>query len=328
MRMIVVTGGAGFIGSALIWQLNQQGRENILAVDALSGDERWKNLARLRFADYLDRDDFIAKLESGRLDGAIEGVLHLGACSSTTENDLGFLMRNNYEYTKRLAVWCLEYKKRFVYASSAATYGDGELGFSDDPAILPRLKPMNGYAFSKWQFDLWALRGGTLNQMAGLKYFNVFGPNEYHKADMRSVVHKAFEQIRQTGKVQLFKSHRPEYKDGQQLRDFIYVKDAVAATLAIYDRPEVNGIYNVGTGKARSFLDLANATFAAMDRQPNIEFIDMPESIREKYQYFTQADAARLKTVWPAPFTDLESAVSDYVCNYLHNDDPYLQHSF
>jgi ADP-L-glycero-D-manno-heptose 6-epimerase len=325
MKMIVVTGGAGFIGSALIWRLNQQGRENILVVDALGSDERWKNLAQLRFADYLDRDDFIARLESGRLDGALEGVLHMGACSSTTQADLGFLMRNNYEYTKRLAVWCLEYKKRFVYASSAATYGDGKLGFSDDHKLLPDLTPMNGYAFSKWQFDLWAQRSGILDRLAGLKYFNVFGPNEYHKADMRSVVHKAFGQIQRTGRVQLFKSHRPDYQDGRQLRDFVYVKDAADATVAIYDRPDVNGIYNIGTGKARSFLDLVNATFAAMDRTPNIDFIPMPESIRSKYQYYTQADTAKLKSVYPRPFVELEDAAADYVRNYLLNENSFLQ---
>jgi len=317
MTSIAVTGGAGLIGSALIWALNRRGIDRILAVDALGTDARWKNLSGLRFDDYLDRDEFLLRLDKGSLDGALEGILHMGACSSTTEADAGFLMRNNFEYTKQLALWCAKTGKRLVYASSAATYGDGEKGFSDDHSLLNEFRPLNGYAFSKWAMDLWALRKGLLDRIAGLKYFNVFGPNEYHKEDMRSVVLKAFEQITQSGKMRLFKSHRPDYPDGGQLRDFVYVKDAVAATLTIYENPRANGIFNVGTGKARSFYDLAAAVFHALDRPVQIEYIDMPESIREKYQYYTCAETKKLKTVYAPDFQPLESAVADYVRNYL-----------
>jgi len=323
-RMIVVTGGAGFIGSALVWALNQRGFSDILVVDALGTDESWKNLATLKFADYLDRDDFLRQLEEGKLADKIDGILHLGACSSTTERDLGFLMRNNYEYSKRLALWCCRHRKRFVYASSAATYGDGSRGFSDSHDRLSALQPLNGYAFSKWLFDLWALRLGLLDSIAGLKYFNVFGPNEYHKQDMRSVVHKAFEQIQKEGRVRLFKSHHPDYRDGWQLRDFVYVKDAVTATLAIYDNPSAHGIYNIGTGQARSFYDLIIAVFKALDRQPQIEYIDMPSSIRDKYQYYTCAQTDKLRRLFPQPMRSLETAIDDYVRSYLLSGPAHL----
>jgi len=324
MGMIVVTGGAGFIGSALIWELNQQARDNILVVDELSEDDCWKNLVNLRFADYMDKDEFVLQLEDGDLDSEVDGILHMGACSSTTERDAGYLMFNNYEYTKRLARWSLENDKRFVYASSAATYGDGSLGFEDDHEGLHRLKPLNGYGFSKYLFDLWAWRNKALKSIAGLKYFNVFGPNEYHKEDMRSVVHKAYEQIQLTGKMKLFKSHLPDYQDGWQLRDFIYVKDVVAATLVIYDNHKANGIYNIGTGNARSFYDLTVAVFQALDRKPDIEYIDMPETIRSKYQYFTQAETKKLHRVYSEPMFSLEEAVADYVKIYLMGPDAYL----
>jgi len=322
--MIVVTGAAGFIGSAVIWALNKQQQANILAVDVLNASDSWKNLVNLRFADYLDRDDFIVQLTQGRLNAEIEGVIHLGACSSTTMCDAGFLMKNNYEYTRRLCQWCLEHGKRFVYASSAATYGDGARGFDDDHDNLDPLQPLNAYGFSKHQFDRWAKHHGVLDRIVGLKYFNVYGPNEYHKDDMRSVVHKAFGQIQQTNLVKLFKSHRSDYQDGRQLRDFIYVKDAVAATLALYQHPAAYGIFNVGTGQARSFYDLTVATFQAMDREPRIEFIDMPESIRDRYQYFTQANNEKLRRLGIAPTYSLEQGISDYVKNYLLQADPYL----
>jgi ADP-L-glycero-D-manno-heptose 6-epimerase len=324
--MIAVTGGAGFIGSALIWGLNQRGQDDILVVDELGTGESWRNLVNLRFADFMDKTDFLDRLEHKELSGALEGILHLGACSSTTEPDVGFLIRNNTQYTQRLARWALAQKKRFVYASSAATYGDGSLGFSDDHALLSRLRPLNGYAFSKSLFDAWALRQGLLEKIAGLKFFNVFGPNEYHKADMRSVVHKAFAQIRAVGQVKLFKSYHPDYKDGWQMRDFVYVKDVVAMTLFVYESPRANGIFNVGAGQARSFYDLVAAVFAALGRQPSIELIDMPEELRAKYQYFTQADMGKLaRAGFTRPRHTLEEAVRDYVQNYLLAPDPYLK---
>ena len=324
--MIVVTGGAGFIGSGVVWGLNEQGIGDIMVVDALGQSESWRNLVNVRFADYLERDEFAERLEKGELDRKVEGIIHLGACSATTERDNGFLMRNNCRYTLRLAEWSIQRKKRFVYASSAATYGDGSGGFDDDHEKLQQLRPLNGYGFSKYLFDCWALQRGWLERIAGVKYFNVFGPNEYHKGDMRSVVHKAFGQIRRTGKVRLFKSYRQEYRDGWQLRDFVYVKDAVAMTLFLYNRPKVNGIYNVGTGKARSFYDLAAATFAALGKKVNIELIDMPDELRDKYQYFTEARMEKLRGAgYDKACYSLEEAVSDYVKNYLLSDDPYLK---
>lgn len=323
--MIAVTGGAGFIGSAVIWALNRKGRKDILVVDALTTDERWKNLINLRFADYIDKQEFLDQLEKGSLDQSVSGIIHLGACSSTTERDAGFLMRNNHQCTQLLAKWCLTHYKRFVYASSAATYGDGRQGFSDDHSSLGILKPMNMYGYSKHLSDLWAWQNGHLDKIAALKYFNVFGPNEYHKEDMRSVVHKAYCQINETGKVRLFKSHKEGFQDGWQLRDFIYVKDAVAATLGIYENPKANGIFNIGTGQARSFYDLGVATFHAMDLEPYIEYIDMPETIRDKYQYFTQAETAKLKVLGLDKMHSLEDAITDYVRNYILKDDPYLK---
>jgi ADP-L-glycero-D-manno-heptose 6-epimerase len=316
--MIIVTGGAGFIGSALIAALNKRGLTDILVVDRLGNDQRWKNLVNLRFADYIDKDDFLDMIAEDVLPFSAEAVFHLGACSSTTETDVSFLMNNNFEYTKQLAQWTADDNIRFIYASSAATYGDGLQGFSDDEEKLETLKPLNPYGYSKQLFDLWAKRNGLLDRIVGLKYFNVFGPNEYHKQDMRSFVLKAFEQINSTGKVRLFKSHRPDFKDGEQKRDFLYVKDAVDMTLFFFDNPKTVGIYNLGAGRARSWNDLAKTVFAAMDKSPSIEYIDMPDSVRNQYQYFTEADITKLRsTGYKKPITSLEQAVTDYVQNYL-----------
>jgi ADP-L-glycero-D-manno-heptose 6-epimerase len=319
--MIIITGGAGFIGSALAAELNARGADDILIVDLLGTNERWKNLRKLRFVDYMEADDFAQALDSEQIEWDVEAILHLGACSDTTETDAGYLVRNNYEYSKMLAQWAVERQVRFIYASSAATYGDGTAGFSDSEPI-EQLIPLNMYGYSKQLFDLWAKRTGVAEQIAGLKYFNVFGPNEYHKGEMRSFVLKAFEQINAGGKVRLFKSHRPEYADGMQLRDFLYIKDAVDMTLFFLENPDVNGIFNIGTGQARSWLDLANAVFAAMGKTPNIEFIPMPEKLRDKYQYFTQADISKLRHAgYRKTTTALESAVTDYVQNYLMKDE-------
>jgi ADP-L-glycero-D-manno-heptose 6-epimerase len=316
--MIIVTGGAGFIGSALIAGLNKRGIDDILVVDQLGNDQRWNNLVNLKFADYIDKDDFLEMVTEDVLPFSADVVFHLGACSSTTETDVSFLMKNNYEYTKQLAQWTADENIRLIYASSAATYGDGSQGFADDEDKLETLRPLNPYGYSKQLFDLWAKRNGLLNKIVGLKYFNVFGPNEYHKADMRSFVLKAFEQINATGKVRLFKSHRPDYKDGQQKRDFLHVKDAVDMTLFFYDNPDTAGIYNLGAGKARTWNDLAKAVFDAMGKSPNIEYIDMPDSIRNQYQYFTEADITKLRSVgYKKPITPLEQGVKDYVTNYL-----------
>ena len=312
---IVVTGGAGLIGSALIWALNRRGFDDILVVDALDETDKWRHLVPLRFADYVDAADFLASLRDRPKDG-IGTILHLGACSSTTERDSAYLMRNNYEYTKQLAHWAVEHRVRFVYASSAATYGSLEALLSDE-IPLEELRPLNAYGYSKQLFDLYAQRTGLAQQICGIKYFNVFGPNEDHKGNMRSMVHKAFEQIRDRGTVRLFKSARPEFRDGEQRRDFIYVKDAVGMTLHLA-QSGASGIFNVGSGIAHTWLDLIRPIFRALDVPERIEFVDMPAELRDKYQYYTCADIARLRASgYDAPVTTLHEAVSDYVTNYL-----------
>lgn len=320
---VLVTGGAGFIGSALVWALNGLGIERIVVTDRLGRDEKWRNLVPLRFEDYLEADDLMAPLERGAL-GNFDLVLHLGACSATTELDASYLAKNNFEYTKHLAHWALGHDVRFVYASSAATYGDGAQGMDDrdnSTAGLSRLRPLNAYGYSKHLFDQYAAAMGVLPNVVGLKYFNVYGPNEAHKADMRSLVHKAHGQIRETGRVTLFKSHRPDFADGEQRRDFLYVKDAVAMTLHLAMTPTAGGLYNIGSGEAHTWLQLTGALFAALNRAPAIDFIDMPESIRAKYQYHTQADITKLRAAgYTAPVTPLGDAVRDYVQGYLAND--------
>ncbi|MHC4727872.1 MAG: ADP-glyceromanno-heptose 6-epimerase [Planctomycetota bacterium] len=319
--MIIVTGGAGFIGSAIIATLNKRHISDILVVDELGTDQKWKNLCNLSFSDYIEKDDFLDLFINDKLNSSIEAVFHLGACSDTTEKNASYLIKNNYKYSKLLAQKAKADNIRFIYASSAATYGEAEAGFSDNLQNIENLRPLNMYGYSKHLFDLWARRAGLLNNFAGLKYFNVFGPNEYHKADMRSFVIKAFEQIKAAGKVQLFKSYKSEYADGEQLRDFIYVKDAVEMTLFLYDNPQIGGLYNIGTGKARSWNDLVKAVFAAMDIKPNIEYVEMPESIRGQYQYFTEADMSSLrKAGYDKETTSLEDAVKDYVKNYLQTN--------
>ena len=319
--MIIVTGGAGFIGSAIIDALNRRNITDILVVDQLGNDEKWKNLRNLSFADYVEKDDFLEMVVAKRIAPPIEAVLHMGACTSTTETNASHLIKNNYEYSKLLAQWATDANIRFIYASSAATYGDGSAGFSDDEEKIDNLRPLNMYGYSKHLFDLWARRTGLLKKIVGLKYFNVFGPNEYHKADMQSFVIKAFEQINAMGKVRLFKSYKPKYKDGEQLRDFLYVKDAVDMTLFFYDNPQLTGLFNIGTAKARTWNDLVKAVFTAMSKSANIEYIDMPDSIRNQYQYFTEADITKLrKTGYNKKTTPLENAIKDYVQNYLQKN--------
>ncbi len=318
-RRILVTGGAGFIGSALVWELNRQGCTDIVVSDKLASDEKWKNLVPLKFADYIDGDDLLARVqESPGALGKFDHVLHLGACSATTERDANYLMRNNFEFTKVLCRWALARDSRFVYASSAATYGDGSQGMDDKSDALHRLRPLNMYGYSKHLFDQFAQRAGLLDSIVGLKYFNVYGPNEDHKSDMRSVVHKAYGQILGTGRVQLFKSHRPDYQDGEQMRDFLYVKDAVRMTLHLAEAPAANGLFNLGSGKAHTWLQLVSAIFAALGTQPQIDFIEMPEALRSKYQYHTCADITKLRGAgYDADITPLEEAVRNYVVEYL-----------
>lgn len=316
---VLVTGGAGFIGSRLVHDLNNRGLDHIIIADFLGRDEKWRNLVPLAFADFVDAGDLLDGLETGRF-GKFDLVLHMGACSSTTERDAAYLMRNNYEYTRRLAEWSVRNGARFVYASSAATYGDGSAGMDDtsDLSCLRRLRPLNMYGYSKHMFDLYAARNGLLEQCVGIKYFNVFGPNEQHKGDMRSLVSKAYAQVVETGLIKLFRSYRDDYPDGEQKRDFIYVKDAVAMTLHLAATERAVGLFNVGAGGAETWLDLANAVFAAMGREPKIEFIEMPEAMRPNYQYLTLANIERLRASgYNAPVTPLVSAVHDYVTGYL-----------
>ncbi len=329
--MLVVTGGAGFIGSALVAALNARGRSDILVVDDFGDGPKWKNLRGKRFLDVVTPEAFARDLTAGVYDGQsgdrrIEGILHIGAITDTSFPDMDALYVRNVRYTRTLALWAMAQDVRFVYASSASVYGDGALGFSDDDALTPNLLPMNPYAFSKWLSDTEAIREGWTGKIAGLRFFNVFGPNEYHKGRMASVVWHATNQIREKGQINLFQSHKEGYADGQQERDFVYVKDVCAVVLWFLDHPDANGLYNVGTGGARTFNDLARAIFRALSKPPEIAYIPTPENIRAAYQYHTEADLTRLRGAGcDVPFTSLEEAVNDYVGNYLQNEtNPYL----
>ncbi len=323
--MIIVTGGAGFIGSAFVWKLNQEGIDNIIIVDRLGTSDKWKNLVNLRFVNYIHKDDFLEMMDTDMVPFKIDAIIHMGACSSTTERDADYLWHNNFVYTKMMAEWALERDVRFIYASSAATYGDGTRGFTDNHKTIDDLRPINMYGYSKQVFDLWVLRQKLEHKVAGIKFFNVFGPNEYHKGDMSSVILKAFHQIKETGKVKLFKSYKKEYEDGGQMRDFVYIKDCVKVMWWLYKNPKANGIFNVGTGKARTWNDLIKAVFTAMKKKTNIEYIAMPEALRNQYQYFTEAEMGKLKKAGcPVKFSSLEESVRDYVVNYLQKTDPHL----
>ncbi|TGK17478.1 ADP-glyceromanno-heptose 6-epimerase [Leptospira fluminis] len=309
---VIVTGGAGLIGSNLVRLLNERGVDNILVVDHLGDSVKWKNLRDLSYEDYLEKDVFLKKVEAGQFPKGFTHVFHLGACSSTTESDASYLIRNNFEYTKVLAEACLAHSVRFLYASSAATYGDGKYGYNDR-ASIEELRPLNMYGYSKHMFDLYAQKKKFLSKITGVKYFNVFGFGEGHKGDMRSVVLKGYEQILSEGKIRLFKSYRPDYADGEQKRDFLYVKDAAKITIHLIFGDHF-GLYNVGRGIAETWVDLANSLFAALDRTPKIEFIDMPESLKAKYQYFTKSESSKLmETGYAEGFTDLKTAIYDYV---------------
>ncbi len=316
--MIIVTGGAGFIGSAMIWKLNEEGIDDIIVVDELGTTEKWKNLVNLDYVDYLHKGVFLQMICEDRVPYSVDAVIHMGACSSTTERDADYLMENNCRYSRMLAEWALKRDIRFIYASSAATYGDGSSGFSDDDEVSKALKPINMYGYSKQLFDLWVLRNELEGKIAGIKFFNVFGPNECHKGEMRSVVHKSFGQIQSEGRVRLFKSYREEYGDGEQKRDFIYIKDCVEVLWWLIQKRDVTGIFNLGTGNARTWNDLVQAVFQALEKQADVEYIEMPESIRNQYQYFTEAKMEKLRAQGcDIAFRTLEDAIHDYVVNYL-----------
>ena len=327
--MLVVTGGAGFIGSVLAAALNEAGRSDLVIVDRFGHDEKWRNIAKRDFFEIVPVDALLSWLE--RFGGEVDAIFHLGAISATTFTDADEIIANNLNYSIALWRWCAAAKRPLIYASSAATYGDGTAGFDDAGGIaeFKRLKPMNLYGWSKHAFDLWALRqaaaGAAPPHWAGLKFFNVFGPNEYHKGDMMSLVAKNYRKVAAGEPIRLFKSHRPDYRDGEQRRDFVYVKDCVAAMLWLWRQGRNSGIYNIGSGEARSFLDLMNALGSACGRAPNIEFVDIPPQIRPNYQYFTEAKLTRLRQAgYNAPFTPLEAAVTDLVTHHLAQGDPYL----
>ena len=327
--MLVVTGGAGFIGSVLAAALNEAGRSDLVIVDRFGHDEKWRNIAKRDFFEIVPVDALHSWLE--RFGGEVEAIFHLGAISATTFTDADEIIANNLNYSIALWRWCAAAKRPLIYASSAATYGDGTAGFDDAGGIdaFKRLRPMNLYGWSKHAFDLWALRqaaaGAAPPHWAGLKFFNVFGPNEYHKGDMMSLVAKNYRKVAAGETIRLFKSHRPDYRDGEQRRDYVYAKDCVAAMLWLWRQGRDSGIYNIGSGEARSFLDLMNALGTACGRAPNIEFVDIPPEIRPNYQYFTEATLTRLRQAgYNAPFTPLEAAVTDLVTHHLAQSDPYL----
>ena len=327
--MLVVTGGAGFIGSVLAAALNEAGRSDLVIVDRFGHDEKWRNIAKRDFFEIVPVEALHSWLE--RFGGEVEAIFHLGAISATTFTDADEIIANNLNYSIALWRWCAAAKRPLIYASSAATYGDGTAGFDDAGGIdaFKRLRPMNLYGWSKHAFDLWALRqaaaGSAPPHWAGLKFFNVFGPNEYHKGDMMSLVAKNYRKVAAGETIRLFKSHRPDYRDGEQRRDFVYVKDCVAALLWLWRQGRDSGIYNIGSGEARSFLDLMDALGTACGRAPNIEFVDIPPEIRPNYQYFTEATLTRLRQAgYNTPFTPLEAAVTDLVTHHLAQPDPYL----
>lgn len=327
--MILITGSAGFIGSVIVHHLNSLGEENLLLCDYFESGDKWKNLRGLKYSGFVTPEHLFDH-PVWKKAGGLKAIYHMGACSDTTQLDMDFLYRNNTEFTNQLLTLAAAKDIPIVYASSAATYGAGEQGYSDDHKGIPKLRPLNKYGYSKQLSDEWILKQKKKPKVwFGVKFFNVFGPNEYHKGKMSSVVFQSFHQIKNVGEVKLFKSHRPDFKDGEQLRDFVYVKDVVRAMVELIaagkKKNTLSGIYNLGTGEARSFHDLVQATFRSMDLAPKINFIDMPEELRNQYQYFTQADMSKLKKALPKfKFLSLEEAVDDYVRNHLAQEEPHL----
>lgn len=316
---IIVTGGAGFIGSCVVRTLNDMGIKKIVIVDNIASTEKWKNLRNKFYLEYVQRDKLGGKLQAQEY-GQIGAVIHMGACSSTTETDFDYLWENNVEYSKRLWRYCGEQKIPFIYASSAATYGDGRDGF-DDGMDIDQLRPLNGYGYSKQSFDQWTRKQNVKpSQYVGLKFFNVYGPNEYCKGSMASMVYHGFRQIKECGEIRLFRSYHPNYEDGGQLRDFVYVKDVCDVIMYFLQNPQHSGIYNVGTGRAQSFAELATAVFHALELEPKIVYIDMPEHLREKYQYYTKAENTKLRQIgYHKEFRDVQQGVADYVKYYLNS---------
>jgi ADP-L-glycero-D-manno-heptose 6-epimerase len=328
--MIIVTGGAGFIGSALVWKLNQKRHDDIVVVDHFGTSTKWKNLVKRDVYDLIHKENFLQWLKDRPKKHGIQAIFHMGASSSTTETNMDYLVENNFHYSSELWSFCAKNQIPFIYASSASTYGAEEADFSDDPKKIPQCRPIHQYGFSKQIFDEWALKQKqTPPFWAGLKFFNVYGPQEYHKGSQASLVFGAFPQIQNTGVLKLFKSYRDGIKHGDQKRDFVYVKDVVDVLYHLHQvqRVAVSGIYNIGTGKTRTFADLGRAVFKAMGhKKENFEWIEMPEALKSQYQYYTQADLTllRQRTGYKGKMTSLEDGVFDYVQNYLAKDDKYL----
>lgn len=316
--MIILTGGAGFIGSCFLWKLNKEGIKDILVVDHLDNDEKWKNLTGKIFYDYIQKDDFFDAVIKRQIPKP-QIIMHLGACSSTAINDAGYYIKNNYNYSKILASWAFEVGIPFIYASSAATYGRGECGFDDDISKIKDLSPLNMYGFSKHMFDLWLLNNNHLNKVTGIKFFNVFGPNEYHKGNMRSVICKNYSAVFDNGLIRLFKSYDKNYADGEQVRDFVYIKDVVDVIYFLFKNHSKTGIFNLGSGKSSTWNDVAKSMFLVAGKKRNIEYVEMPDCLKLKYQYFTQAKTKKLIDIgYTKPFMKLEDSIKDY-CIYLKN---------
>lgn len=322
MKNILVTGGAGFIGSALVWELNQQGYTDIVISDHLDCSSKWRNLVPLKYKDYIDRSELRKRFSGPLVYGqGFDTIFHLGANSDTTEKDSDFLMENNYKYSCEIIRWAVQNKVKIIYASSAATYGDGSHGMDDQTESIEIFRPLNMYAYSKQLTDLYVKKNKWFDRVIGIKYFNIFGPNEYHKGDMRSVICKSFTDVDSGKPIRLFKSYNPKYNHGGQMRDFLYVKDAVKMTVHLANQNNFNGfggLFNIGSGTATSWNDVATYIFDSLKLSPNIEYIDMPDSLIGSYQYHTQADITKFKrTLYESPITDIKSAITDYVINYL-----------
>jgi len=329
LGMILITGATGFIGSAMACALNRQGRTDLLLCDTFGEQEKWKNILGITYKRFIRRDELFGFLGESPLARQITAVIHLGACSDTTEADMDYLLENNVNYSIKLCQWALDHDARFVYASSAAVYGDGSLGFSDADELTPKLKPLNKYGFSKWMFDLWVLENDLAGRVAGLRYFNVFGPNEYHKDAMASVVFRAYPQAMNESRVRLFESHRSDVAHGEQARDFIYIDEAADITLFVLKNKNANGIFNAGTGRAHTFNELAHGLFDGLQKKPAIEYFPMPGELQARYQYFTQADMTRLRASGYAEQKDrFKEFVARYVREYLAPGCRYLQEVF